>query len=199
MKCKFPGAGELCFACAISVRPVCETAAGRRGKTGQDHLVRSAAKCPFPLDEVVWDYQLVGGGLGEQIQVVLVAIKVDLLDQTNAAVEGTGLQTSIVDLAPMALYNAFRYSYPEVGDCSLLLDIGARTTNILFIESGRIFLRSIPLGGSAITAAIAREFNESFAAAETRKKRDGFVGWAALMPNLPIPTLRGFRKSRAAP
>ena len=131
---------------------------------------------PFPLDEVVWDYQLVGGGLGEQIQVVLVAIKVDLLDQINAAVEGTGLQTSIVDIAPMALYNAFRYSYPEVGDCSLLLDIGARTTNILFIESGRIFLRSIPLGGSAITAAIAREFNESFAAAETRKKRDGFVG-----------------------
>jgi type IV pilus assembly protein PilM len=131
---------------------------------------------PFPLDEVVWDYQIVGGGMGEEIQVVLVAIKVDLLDEINSAVEGTGLQTSIVDIAPMALYNAFRYSYPEVGDCSLLLDIGARTTNILFIESGRIFLRSIPLGGSAITAAIAREFNESFAAAETRKKRDGFVG-----------------------
>ena len=131
---------------------------------------------PFPLDEVVWDYQVIGGGLGEQIQVVLVAIKIDLLDQINAAVEEIGLQTSIVDIAPMALYNAFRYSYPEIGDCSLLLDIGARTTNILFIESGRIFLRSIPLGGSAITAAIAREFNESFAAAETRKKRDGFVG-----------------------
>jgi type IV pilus assembly protein PilM len=131
---------------------------------------------PFPLDEVVWDYQLVGGGLGEQIQVVLVAIKIDLLNQINEAVEGTGLETSIVDIAPMALYNAFRNSYPEVGDCSLLLDVGARTTNILFIESGRIFLRSIPLGGSAITAAIAREFNESFAAAETRKKRDGFVG-----------------------
>src|SRR5215467_4307357 len=131
---------------------------------------------PFPLDEVVWDYQIVGGGMGEEIQVVLVAIKVDLFEQINAAVEGTGLQTSIVDVAPMALYNAFRYSYPEVGDCSLLLDIGARTTNILFIESARIFLRSIPLGGSTITAAIAREFNESFAAAETRKKRDGFVG-----------------------
>src|SRR5207237_360156 len=48
--------------------------------------------------------------------------------------------------------------------------------NVPFIEPGRFFLRSIPLGGSAITAAIAREFNESFAAAETRKKRDGFVG-----------------------
>ena len=27
---------------------------------------------PFPIDEVVWDYQLVGGGAGEQIQVILV-------------------------------------------------------------------------------------------------------------------------------
>ncbi len=131
---------------------------------------------PFPLNEVVWDYQIVGGGMGEEIQVILVAIKVDLLDEINSAVEGTGLQTSIVDVAPMALYNAFRYSYPDLGDCSLLLDIGARTTNILFIESGRIFLRSIPLGGSTITGAIAREFNESFAAAEARKRKDGFVG-----------------------
>ena len=131
---------------------------------------------PFPIDEVVWDYQLVGGGLGEQIQVVIVAIKRDLLDDINKAVEETVLRTRIVDVASMALYNAFRYSYPDMGDCSLLLDIGARTTNVLFIEPGKFFLRSIPLGGSAITAAIAREFNESFAAAETRKKRDGFVG-----------------------
>jgi type IV pilus assembly protein PilM len=131
---------------------------------------------PFPIDEVVWDYQLVGGGLGEQIQVVIVAIKRDLLDEINNAVEETGLRTRIVGMASMGLYNAFRYSYPDVGDCSLLLDIGARTTNVLFIEPRRFFLRSIPLGGSAITAAIAREFNESFAAAETRKKRDGFVG-----------------------
>ena len=131
---------------------------------------------PFPLDEVVWDYQLVGGGLGEQIQVVIVAIKRDLLDDVNSVVEETGLLTRIVGVASMGLYNSFRYSYPDIDDCSLLLDIGARTTNILFIEPGRFFLRSIPLGGNAITAAIAREFNESFAAAETRKRRDGFVG-----------------------
>src|SRR5262249_25968728 len=70
----------------------------------------------------------------------------------------------------------FRYSYPSVNDCSLLVDIGARTTNVLFIEPRRIFSRSLPIGGSAVTAAIAREFGEGFEAAETRKKRDGFVG-----------------------
>jgi type IV pilus assembly protein PilM len=131
---------------------------------------------PFPIDDVVWDYQVVGGGLDEEIQVILVAIKHDLLDGVNGAVEETGLQTSTIDMAPMALYNAFRYSYPNVNDCSLLVDIGARTTNVLFIEPRRIFSRSLPIGGSAITGAIARELGESFEAAETRKKRDGFVG-----------------------
>lgn len=130
---------------------------------------------PFPIDEVVWDYQLVGAGSDEQIQVVLVAIKSDLLDEINAAVEGNKLRTSIVDVAPMALYNAFRYSYSDLTGCSLLVDIGARTTNLLFIESARVFSRSVPIGGGSITSAIAREFDEPFAAAELRKKRDGFV------------------------
>ena len=128
---------------------------------------------PFPIDEVVWDYQLVGGGAGEQIQVILVAIKADLLDEINGAVEETGLRTSIVDLATMALYNAFRHNYRDSSGCSLLVDIGARTTNLLFIEPGRIFTRGVPIGGSSVTSAIAKEFNEPFAAAEFRKKRDG--------------------------
>src|SRR5438874_13770614 len=130
---------------------------------------------PFPIDEVVWDYQLVGAGAEEQIQVVLVAIKADLLDEINAAVEGSRLRSAIVDVAPMALYNAFRYSYSDLTGCSLLVDIGARTTNLLFIESSKVFSRSVPIGGSSITAAIVKEFGESFAAARFRKKRDGFV------------------------
>ena len=130
---------------------------------------------PFPIDQVVWDYQLVGGGMGEQIQVVIVAIKRDLLDEINNAVEETGLRTRILDVASMGLYNAFCYNYTDLKGCSLLVDIGARTTNILFIEAGRIFSRSLPLGSSVITAAIAKEFGESFAAAETRKNREAFV------------------------
>ena len=130
---------------------------------------------PFPIDEVVWDYQLVGGGLDQQVQVVLIAIKVDLLEEINAAVEETGLRTSIVDVAPMARYNAFRYNYSNLSGCSLLAYIGARMTNVLFIEPGKVFSRSVPIGGSSITAAIAKEFGESFREAETRKRRDGFV------------------------
>jgi type IV pilus assembly protein PilM len=131
---------------------------------------------PFPIDEVVWDYQLVGGGgTDEQIQVVLVAIKEDLLEGINAAVESAGLRASIVCVATMALYNAFRYNYSDLSGCSLLVDIGARTTNLLFIEPGKIFSRSVAIGGASVSSAIAKEFGEPMGAAEFRKKRDGFV------------------------
>src|SRR5206468_12148777 len=130
---------------------------------------------PFPIDEVVWDYQLIAGGGDEQVQVVLVAIKADLLDEINGAVEETGLRTSIVDVATMALYNAFRYNYTGLTGCSLLVDIGARTTNLLFIEPEIIFSRSVPIGGSSVTCSIAKEFNEPFAGVAFHMKRDCFV------------------------
>ena len=130
---------------------------------------------PFPIEEVVWDYQLVGASGADKIEVVLVAIKSDLLEGLNEAVEKSGLRTRLVDVATMSLYNAFRYNYGDLTGSSLLIDIGARTTNLLFVEPGKVFSRSIPIGGSSITSAIAKEFNESFTAAEARKKRDGFV------------------------
>ncbi len=131
---------------------------------------------PFPIDEVVWDYQLVGGGAEELVQVVIVAIKADLIEEINTAVESAGLKTNIVGVASMALYNAFRYNYSELTGCSLLIDIGARTTNLVFIEPGKIFTRSVAIGGSSSTAAVAKEFKEPPVAAESRKKRDGMVG-----------------------
>ncbi len=143
-----------------------------------DQLIAFEAQqnVPFPIDEVVWDYQLVGAGADEQIQVVLVAIKADLLDEINNAVEGAGLRTQIVGVAPMGLYNAFRYNYSDLKDCSLLVDIGARTTNLLFIEPGKIFSRSVPIGGSSITAAICARIRRTICCrGAMRKRRDGFV------------------------
>jgi type IV pilus assembly protein PilM len=144
-------------------------------KIGRIIAFEAQQNVPFPIDEVVWDYQLVSGGPTEQLQVVLVAIKADLLEGMNAAVEEVGLRPVIIGVATMGLYNAFRYNYSDVSEPSLLVDIGARTTNLLFIEPGKIFSRSVPIGGSSVTAAVAKEFNESFATAERRKKETGFV------------------------
>jgi type IV pilus assembly protein PilM len=138
------------------------------GEDQVDQIVGFEAQqnVPFPIDEVVWDYQLVDQGNAAEVEVVLVAIKSDLLDDINASVEDAGLKTAIVDVSPMAIYNAYRYNYGELQDCSLILDIGARTTNLIFVEPRKVFSRSIPIGGTKVTEAIAKDFNEPYAAAE---------------------------------
>ncbi len=148
------------------------------GEEQVDQIVTFEAQqnVPYPINEVVWDYQLVDSGDSAQVEVVIVAVKSDLLDEINDAVEHSSLKTTLVDVAPMALYNAFRYNYSDMGGCSLIIDIGSRTTNLIFIEPHKVFSRSIPNGGSTITGAIAKEFQEPFSLAEERKKRDGFVG-----------------------
>jgi hypothetical protein len=92
-----------------------------------------------------------------------------------AAASAAGMKTDMVDLAPSALINAFRYQYPEVESCTLILEIGARATNILLIEGKKIFCRVVPLGGVSVTQAIAADLQETFAGAEVLKKAKGFV------------------------
>ncbi len=128
---------------------------------------------PFPLAEVVWDYELIEGA-GEK-EVVIVAIKSDALDEINSAVNDGGLGTTEVDVAPMAIYNAFRAAYGTPDEPILLIDIGAKTSNLLYIEGKRFFTRSIAIGGSAVTQAIAKEYNISFMEAESQKVSNGLV------------------------
>jgi type IV pilus assembly protein PilM len=143
---------------------------------------------PFPIEEVVWGYQLVDTG-GPDMEVVLAAIKLDLLDEINGAVEHSGMRTGVVDVSPIAIYNAFRYNYSDLEGCSLLVDIGSRTTNLIFVDGQKIFSRSIPIGGSKITEVIAKDFNENFSDAEERKKRDGFVSLGGAYADAEDPNL----------
>jgi len=128
---------------------------------------------PFPLTEVVWDYELIEGS--DEKEALIVAIKADTLDEINAAVNDNGLATSEVDVAPMAIYNAFRATYGNPEEPILLIDIGAKTSNLLYIEGRRFFTRSIALGGAAVTAAIAKEYGISFLEAENQKVTNGLV------------------------
>jgi type IV pilus assembly protein PilM len=54
---------------------------------------------PFPINEVVWDYEFVAEGSGET-EVVLVAMKSDALNEINDQVIAAGPQTAGVDVAP---------------------------------------------------------------------------------------------------
>jgi type IV pilus assembly protein PilM len=120
---------------------------------------------PFPIDEVVWDYHALSRD-AEEVSVMLVAIKSDLIEGLMHAVEMAGISPKTVDVAPVALFNAVNYNYADSEGCSLVVDVGARSTELIFIEAGRVFMRSIPVAGNALTQQIMRESSMPFADAE---------------------------------
>ncbi len=131
---------------------------------------------PFPMNEVVWDYQLISGATGD-VDVMLAAIKADIIAGLTDCVRFTGLVPNLVDVAPMALYNAVRYNYDNLPPCTLVVDIGARSTDLVFIEAGRVFSRSVPVAGNQITQLIMNEFSISFDDAEALKKAHAYVAF----------------------
>lgn len=138
------------------------------GMEAQQHI-------PFPLEDIQYSYQELPGSSEVEREVLLVAIKKDVLDGLNEQVESNGLSTRSVDCSITSLYNAFRASYPEETEPVMLLDIGAKTTDIIFSEEGRFFTRSVTAAGSFVTNQVAREFGMSFREAENFKVAKGAV------------------------
>jgi type IV pilus assembly protein PilM len=130
---------------------------------------------PFPLAEVVWDYQIIGTSASGEMEVLLVAIKSDIVEGLFRTATAVGLQLQICDVSPAAICNAFRYNYGELEDCTMLLDIGAKTSNLLFFEKGKFFSRSINLGANSITQDFANEAKLKFDQADKIKIDEGFV------------------------
>jgi type IV pilus assembly protein PilM len=142
-----------------------------------DQIVKYEAQqnVPFGIEEVVWDYQLMQGGGGQSV--MLVAIKTEIVQKLADCVRAAELDPEIVDVAPMALYNLVRYNYGEMDGCTLVMDIGARTTNLVFIEETKAFCRSIPIAGNTITQELMKEFEVPFADAEELKLAHAFVAF----------------------
>jgi type IV pilus assembly protein PilM len=130
---------------------------------------------PFPLDEVVWDYQILGTSATNELEVLLVAVKSEIVEGLFRAAEGAGLRLKLVDVSPAALCNAFRYNYGDLEGCTMLLDIGAKTSNLLFFEKGKVYSRSINIGANSITQDFANETKMRYAEAEEVKIEKGSV------------------------
>ncbi|PYL00562.1 MAG: hypothetical protein DME19_04710 [Verrucomicrobia bacterium] len=130
---------------------------------------------PFPLEEVVWDYQILGTTPTGELEVLLVAIKADVVEGLFRTAEAAGLRVQLVDVSPAALCNAFRYNYGDLDGSTMLLDVGAKTSNLLFFEKGKVYSRSINIGANSITQDFAAESKLKFAEAERLKIEQGFV------------------------
>lgn len=150
----------------------------------------AAENIPHPLNEVVWDHVVVADD-GFDLEVILGAVKFEAMQALCTASDAAGFPVERALPVGLALHHAFRYSDPDFADGALVVNIGARTTNLLFADrlqvpdyggyskhggkpnnargDDRFYVRTLPLGGNAVTQAIAEELRIDFGQAETLK------------------------------
>ena len=123
---------------------------------------------PYPLGEVGWTHEVVADD-GLDLEIMLAAVKREAMEELCAAADSAGFRIARARPAGLALCQAFRVNYPGTAGTVLVADIGARSTQLIVIEAGRFFARTLALGGNAITAAVAGELQLDFARAELVK------------------------------
>jgi type IV pilus assembly protein PilM len=81
---------------------------------------------------------------------------------------------SYVQMAPMALYNYLLFDRPDLVNsdkrATVVINIGADSTDIVVCTASNVWQRCIVMGGNAFTQAIAEAFKLSFEKAEKLKR-----------------------------
>ncbi|MCH2200677.1 MAG: type IV pilus assembly protein PilM [Fuerstiella sp.] len=156
------------------------------GKVAEIVQYEARQQIPFALEEVIWDFQPIGGGVEEsgfmlEAEVGLFAMKRELVLESMRPLMDKGEEIDVVQIAPLALYNYLSYDVlsfrkteetpepPDAEDYYIVLDMGADNTTLLVSNGRSIWIRNVPIGGNHFTRALTREMKLTFAKAEHLK------------------------------
>lgn len=152
-------------------------------------IVRYEARqqIPFDLNDVVWDYQRMGGGSEEEgfaleTEIGLFAMKRDQVFRALEPFREAGIEVDVIQLTPLALYNYVAFDQlhdlPPIDEYDpdnpppslVVLSLGTDATDLVVSNGYRVWQRSIPLGGNHFTKALTKELKLTFAKAEHLKR-----------------------------
>ena len=139
---------------------------------------------PFPLEQVVWDWQRLPGGMEEagfviDAEVAIFAMKREQVFKALQPLTDVGIDVEVLQLAPVALANMVMFDQlPPIDEIdpdeplpfTVLVSTGVDSTDLVVTNGLQIWQRSIPIGGNNFTKAIVASLKLTFAKAEHLKR-----------------------------
>jgi len=156
--------GSMTFARFVKLPPV-ETK-----KIPEIVRFEAIQQIPFPLDQVNWDFHTFQHPDSPDVEVGIFAMKKELVAQVMSNFRASELNVQGVQMSSLAVYNAAAFDGMTEGKGTIIIDMGAENTNLVVLDSGRLWLRTINIGGNHFTDALAKSFKQPFARAEQLKK-----------------------------
>ena len=137
----------------------------------QQVFMEAGSAIPENLDNVTLDYQVLGYTDRDELEVLLVAVKKDIINSYTSVIRDAGLIPQIVDVDYFALENMFELNY-DLDETRVigLVNIGARYCSINILRGGRSsFTGDIPVGGAEFSDVLMRTLGISPEEAELVK------------------------------
>ncbi|MBM4005275.1 MAG: type IV pilus assembly protein PilM, partial [Planctomycetes bacterium] len=150
-------------------------------------IVKYEAKqqIPFPLEDVVWDWQQLSGGqevegFTLEAEVGLFAMKREQVFKSLKPFVTAGVELDLVQLAPLSIYNMVTHELlndaegeidpSDPPESLVVLSMGTDTTDLVVTNGHRLWQRNVPLGGNHFTKQLTKELKLTFAKAEHLKR-----------------------------
>ncbi len=141
---------------------------------------------PFPLEDVIWDWQQMGGiEVDNRIvdaEVGLFAMKREAVFRALKPFDDLGIIVDLVQLSPLAVFNyvlhdvfealpdAKEFDPENPPDSMVVLSMGTDTTDLVVTNGIKLWLRNIAVGGNHFTKQLSRELKLTHAKAEQFKR-----------------------------
>ncbi|RMG44739.1 MAG: type IV pilus assembly protein PilM [Candidatus Dadabacteria bacterium] len=112
---------------------------------------------PHSTEAVRLDYHIIGESGKNQLDILVVAVKNEIIDSFMEALALAGLEAAVVDVDYFALQNMFEISYPELVDETVaLINMGARYSSInICKETSSLFTGDMAVGGKLFVDAVS--------------------------------------------
>lgn len=128
---------------------------------------------PFPVNEAVWSYHKVNRAYnpGEEYDIIVVAAKYEVMEQVEQILGDLIYKVDVLQFAPLALYSYLRYEFADKKETFLVLDIGETNNDMIVVEEGKFWHRSLTLSGKDIIKLIVSKMGVS--KEEARELKNG--------------------------
>ncbi|KPK40634.1 MAG: hypothetical protein AMJ78_06990, partial [Omnitrophica WOR_2 bacterium SM23_29] len=145
----------------------------KKGKKDKIIKYEAQQQVPFPLEKIIWDYHAFRFVESPEEDVLLVAVKNEIVESALSYLSKTNLEIEFVDVSSLSLFNAVAFNEPLKQ--GIILDIGAKATNLIAIDEKGFWVRSILIAGDEMTHAISSNLKIPFDKAEELKRKEGTI------------------------
>lgn len=158
---------------------------------------------PFPIEDVIWDWQQLGGTIVEgrtvDAEVGIFAMKREAVFRALKPFDEVEVEVDLIQLSPLSIFNVIcndiLKNVPEPEDVDpenppgslVVMSMGTDTTDLIVSNGIKLWMRNIPIGGNHFTKQLARELKMTQVKAEhlkrnARQHKDPKVVFKAMRP-----------------